>query len=147
MSNMFFNANSFNQNISNWNTSKVKDMFSMFKLARSFNNGAINENDILPLLTKPVQLDINNIAYEDVSNVYNMNSMFEYATILTKIFQIGTLQSLFSTTNMFHHAGLFQNQDLSRWEVSNVENMMMMFLEQDHLIKILVFGKYLMLLI
>ena len=32
-------------------------MENMFKNAKSFNNGKINENDIIPLKTKKVQLD------------------------------------------------------------------------------------------
>ena len=34
---MFYNADIFNQNISNWDTSKVDNMGSMFKNATSFN--------------------------------------------------------------------------------------------------------------
>jgi surface protein len=34
---MFYHAKSFNQDISNWNTSNVKNMYGMFQGAKSFN--------------------------------------------------------------------------------------------------------------
>jgi len=37
MSGMFFSAVSFNQNISNWNTSNVTNMVDMFRSAEAFN--------------------------------------------------------------------------------------------------------------
>ena len=37
MREMFFNAKSFNQPLSNWNTSRVSDMVSMFSGASVFN--------------------------------------------------------------------------------------------------------------
>ena len=59
MKNMFYNASSFNQNISSWNVSNVDNMSAMFSFAENFNQ------------------DINSW---DVSNVKDMYSMFEGAT-------------------------------------------------------------------
>ena len=56
---MFYNASSFNQDISSWNVSNVQDMRGMFARATSFNQ---------------------DISSWDVRNVQNMSDMFKYAT-------------------------------------------------------------------
>ena len=62
MRDMFYEANSFNQNIGGWVVSNVTDMSSMFAQADTFNR---------------------NIGRWDVSNVTNMNSMFS-GTVFTR---------------------------------------------------------------
>jgi surface protein len=58
MTDMFFIASSFNQNISNWNVSNVTNMSAMFAIAKAFNQNISNWN---------------------VSNVTNMSGMFASA--------------------------------------------------------------------
>ena len=84
MNNMFYENPTFNCDISTWNTSNVVNMQSMFEHASSFNQ---------------------NIGNWDVSNVTNMRNMFGYAISF--------------------------NQDLSNWDVSKVQDMHGMFADSD----------------
>jgi surface protein len=74
MSWMFYNAKAFNQDISKWDVSNVKDMSFMFYDAESFNE------------------DISNW---DVSNVTNMGSS------CTNSYPSGTVISIFSSLMLF----------------------------------------------
>ncbi|AXE60779.1 hypothetical protein DA803_01595 [[Mycoplasma] phocae] len=107
---MFKNAKKFNQDISSWDVSNVKSMWSMFEGAESFNNGNkpliwkngwTNKRTTMLSMFKNAKSFNQDISSWDVSNVWNMESMFEG----TKLF----------------------NQDLSNWKVSNVWNTGSMF--------------------
>jgi len=60
MTNMFYSASEFNNNISSWDVSSVKDMTWMFGYASSFNS---------------------DIASWDISDVKSMENMFEGASL------------------------------------------------------------------
>ena len=129
MHEMFSGAILFNQDISNWNTSKVKYMENMFKNAKNHlaNGVTSNENDILPLKTKKVQLDgTNSYLAWSVSNVQNMNSMFKGANLFNQEISNWYIKNVKNMNNMFKDAISF-NQDISNWDVSNVINMTNMF--------------------
>jgi surface protein len=102
---MFNNANSFNQNISSWNTSNVTNMTNIFASARIFNQ------DISPWNT---------------SNVTNMNNVFNGATNFNqnisswKTSNVSTMDGIFTAASSF-------NQDISPWDTLNVTNMANMF--------------------
>ncbi len=100
-STMFYNATSFNGNLSNWDVSKVINMASMFRGCSSFNSDLSNWN---------------------VSLVTNMDGMFSGASKFNGDISGWNVSSLTTMSIMFWNATLF-NSDLSRWDVSNVINM------------------------
>jgi surface protein len=104
MSNLFYNATSFNEDISAWDVSSVTNMYGMFWDATLFNQ---------------------DISAWDVSSVTNMTIMFIFASSFNQ--PIGSWD-VSSVTNM---AGMFQrssfDQDISAWDVSRVTNMGGMF--------------------
>ncbi len=108
MSRLFYEAKKFNQPIGGWNVSNVENMSSMFKSAETFNQ---------------------DVSSWDVSKVTNMHLMFFLATAFQngnnplhwgeKTAQVTTMYGMFRSMNF--------NQDISDWNVSNVEEMLYMF--------------------
>ncbi|MDB2665102.1 BspA family leucine-rich repeat surface protein, partial [Porticoccaceae bacterium] len=95
----------FNADISNWDTSHVLSMSSMFYNASAFNQ---------------------DIGGWDTSAVERMSSMFSGANVFNQ--DIGgwdTSQVKYKNT-MFYQASAF-NQDIGHWDISQVENMYWMF--------------------
>ena len=105
MTSMFDGARSFNQNIGNWNVSNVTDMSCMFNEAESFDQDIGNWN---------------------VSNVTDMNSMFDSAISFDQDISRWNVSSVTNMSYMFYRAVSF-NQDIGGWNVSNVTNMDYMF--------------------
>jgi uncharacterized delta-60 repeat protein len=104
--NSMFLGTPFNQSLSSWDTSTVSDMSSMF-----FNAGFDSE------------------IFQDVSNVYNMGSMFTGCSITGinssnmsawDVTNVTNMQSMFFSANNF-------NADISLWETNSVTNMSYMF--------------------
>ena len=100
---MFYDS-IFNADISNWNTSRVENMTSMFHSNPYFNQ------------------DISNW---DVSNVRNFDAMFYYATKFNQPIGSWDVSSAVSTGNMF--AGGIFNQPLNDWDVSKLQTTYNMF--------------------
>jgi surface protein len=130
MNAMFENATSFNQDIGNWNTSKVGtgstfrgpgDMADMFAGATSFNQN---------IDTKAVTSGLLPYTAWDTSEVTDMQSMFAGATS----FGDGASWSIghWDTGNVTDMSAMFEsaakfNQDISSWDTSSVEDMYYMF--------------------
>ncbi|WP_198536975.1 BspA family leucine-rich repeat surface protein [Salegentibacter sediminis] len=104
MHSMFLEAKAFNQNIGNWNVSNVKNMGYMFRGASSFNQ---------------------NIGSWNVGNVTDMQEMFLFASAFDQnignwnVSQVVTMRSMFNRTTF--------NQNIGNWDVGNVTNMSFMF--------------------
>ncbi len=111
MSVLFSWANSFNQEIWNWDTWNITNMHAMFLDAPSFNQ------------------DISNW---DTSKVTNMSYMFSWAGSfnqdLLKNWNNWDTSKVTSMTSMFSDAVAF-NWDIGNWDTSGVINMHAMFLD------------------
>jgi surface protein len=130
---MFEDAWVFNQNISNWDTSKVTNMYAMFNVAKVFNQDISSWNT--GLVTKMNSMfhgayDFNqNIGSWNTSNVTDMSYMFYSATD----FNNGAGAALNWNTNkvtnmsyMFGGTSVF-NKPLNFTSTANVTNMSGMF--------------------
>lgn len=101
---------SFNQNIGNWDTSNVTDMSSMFFHAEEFNQ------------------DIGNW---DTSSVTDMGGMFYLANNFNQDIGDWNTSNVTTMRNMFYSAGNF-NQDIGSWDTSNVTDMRSMFFSAEN---------------
>ncbi len=122
MTSMFQNSN-FNLSISSWDTSKVTDMTRMFAQTANFNNGV---DDTCKCCKHPSPL------IWDTSNVLDMASMFQEALKFNQSIQYWNTSKVTEMSQMFYGAKEF-NQPLKRycdfWNTSNVIAMDAMFLE------------------
>jgi surface protein len=107
MSYMFAGASKFNQDISGWNTTNVKNMSSMFESATAFNNN-----------NRPLSWN--------TENVTNMSGMFYDARAFNQDISGWDTKNVTDMNFMFYDASAF-NQDISRWNTKNVTDMSFMF--------------------
>ena len=98
MTQMFYNAESFNQPLNKWNVSKVLITEAMFHDAKSFNQPLDNWN---------------------VSNVRDMKEMFSQATSFNQPLNKWNVSNVEYMGGMFYDASSF-NQPLNNWNVSSV---------------------------
>jgi surface protein len=130
MSSAFYNASTFNGDISGWDTSNVERMDGMFYGASSFNQDISNwdVSSVTNMRYMFYKADTFNqdIGSWDVSNVIDMESMFYFASTFNRdigSWDVGAVTDMYL---MFSRAASF-NQDLNSWDTSSVTNMSTMF--------------------
>jgi surface protein len=109
---MFFGAEAFDSDVSNWDTSNVTNMSQMFARRNFGGGGPMSFNQ--PLNSW------------DVSNVTDMLSMLNGATSFNQPLNTWNVSSLTDASGMFQGATAF-NQDISGWDVSSLTNASAMF--------------------
>jgi surface protein len=105
---LFAFNNAFNQNLNDWNLTSLSDATLMFYGASSYNNGGVTLDwtGKIPLLN-------------------NMNGMFSAASSFNQIVLLDT-GSVTDMGGVFSSAQVF-NQDISNWDFSSVTNVNSMF--------------------
>ena len=107
MSELFYNKEDINIDVSKWNVSNVEDMNRMFYNCEDFN------------------CDLSNW---DVSKVENMERMFHYCEKFNCDLSNWNVSKVKNMSYMFYRCENF-DCDLSKWDVSNVEKIDHMFCE------------------
>ena len=129
MSGMFA-AVPFNQDISSWNVVNVKDMSRMFNVTANFNqplnNWQVDNVADMSYMFGDARMFNQDIGNWNVSSVINMRGMFSYASMFNQAINNWDVTQVTDMGEMFNSGTNF-NQDISGWEVGNVELMNRMF--------------------
>ena len=127
---MFYYATKFNQDISDWDTSKVEVMTEMFYSAYLFNQpiGAWNTSNVHYMggVFSETKVFNQDIGSWDTSNVRGMGVMFDNAQSFNQDISHWDTSNLANMSGMFSHAKSF-NQDIGSWDTSNVIRMDSLF--------------------
>ncbi len=130
MSSMFYYAIRFNKNINSWDTSNVTTMESMFFNANAFNQdlNSWNVSNVTTMKSMFGSADNFNgaIGAWNTSAVTNMEYMFNGANSFNQNINAWDITALTSTRSMFQNANDF-NQPLHNWITSNIVTMTSMF--------------------
>lgn len=127
---LFSGANTFDGNITNWNTSNITDMSYMFQDATAFNQNLYswNTNNVLYMngMFNEAANFSGNITTWNTANVVNMSYMFANATSFNENIGSWNTDNVTDMTAMFDGANVF-NQNISSWSTGNVTAMDNMF--------------------
>ena len=123
---MFASTNAFNQDISKWEVSEVTTMASMFSIAKAFNQPLSNwqtskVTDMSSMFYSAAVFN-QDLSVWDVSKVTTMASMFKLASTFDSDLSTWDVRSVTLMNNMFESAVVF-NSDISKWVTHNAVNM------------------------
>lgn len=131
MRNLFLDQEEFNEDLYDWDTSNVTDMYGMFQGASS-----LSDQNFLNWKTSKVTTMAHMFLYAtnfcgfisswDTSNVTDMSYMFSYATQFNNNLYQWNTSNVTDMSFMFSFAQHF-NGNLSNWKTENVNNMEEMF--------------------
>lgn len=135
MQGMFVGSRDFDQDISTWDTSKVTDMSNMFVAAEVFNQNiggwdVSSVTDMSSMFASAESFN-QNIGSWDTSSVTNMDSMFYGATVFNQDIGSWDVSTVTDMSYMFADTEQF-NQDIGPWDVSAVTEMDRMFLSSEN---------------
>lgn len=124
MSEMFYSANTFNQNLNGWNTSAVTDLSFMFFDATNFNGNIESWNtgnvtDLNYMFTNAQSFN-SNIGNWNTVNVTSMYNMFQNAISFDANIGPWNVINVQYMDSMFEDATIF-NQDLTSWCVVKID--------------------------
>jgi surface protein len=131
------NPSRFNQDISSWDVSKVKDMSFMFYQALNFNqpigNWDVGNVEVMRGMFSFTIRFNQPIGNWNVGNVKNMKEMFHGAWDFNQSIGNWDVGNVTDMSEMFRSSDEF-NQPIGNWDVSNVTDMSFMFLDSgfDH---------------
>ena len=123
--NSLFNRYDFNQDISRWNVSNVRDMSYMFTRNTTFNQplDKWNVSNVIIMDCMFAHADEFNqpIGDWDVSNVVDMYAMFYKAKKFNQPLEKWNLENINTMNSMFYGASNF-NQSLNKWKFPSSKN-------------------------
>ena len=130
MRSLFGDCKKFNDDIRGWNVSNVTNMAFMFNGAKAFNHdiGGWNVSKVTNMerMFASATAFNHDIARWDVSNVTNMSGMFVGATSFNRDIGRWNVSNVTDMGQMFAEAESF-NQNIGEWNVSKVKIMSGMF--------------------
>lgn len=126
LSNMFKDSTTFNQDITGWDTSNIKDMSYMFYAANAFNQPIGNWN-VSNVTSMQAMFNSNKgfnqpLANWDVSKVTTMQAMFSLNGAFNQPIGNWNTASLSEVRSMFYNNKIF-TQDISKWNTSKITSM------------------------
>jgi len=130
LSQMFYQATAFNDNINHWDVSTIFYMARAFREADAFNQpldlwNISNVEDMSEMFFSAEAFN-QNIGGWDVSNVTSMSNTFGGATAFNQDIGSWVVTSVTDMSGMFGSAASF-NQDIGGWDVGNVTSMTGLF--------------------
>lgn len=127
---VFFNASTFNSDISSWNVSQVTSFRSAFQGASSFNSPLTSWDTSSLTEMRYMFRDATSfnqpINHFDTSGATNFLSLFESATSFNQPLDNWDTSNVTEMSSAFRYASSF-NQNIGAWNVSNVVSMQSMF--------------------
>ena len=134
LSNMFYKATLFNQNLNSWDTSNVRSMRGMFLACNAFNGDISNWNtsnvtDMAEMFNSAISFNTN-IQNWNTTNVTNISFMFYNAIAFNQ--PINTNGESWNTSNVQDMSNTFQyasnfNQNIEDWNTSSVYDFSFIF--------------------